>query len=129
MKLLLAEDDVFIRRVAEVALRRDGFTVVAVADGARAVEALHREPFDLVVLGGMMPDTDGPTACRTIRQQPALASLPVVILTARSGTTAEESALESGATAYIKRRFDAYALGSRLREIVAVHREAAGVPA
>jgi CheY-like chemotaxis protein len=129
MKLLLAEDDVFIRRVAEVALRRDGFTVVAVADGARAVEVLRREPFDLVVLDGMMPDMDGPTACRTIRQQPALASLPVVILTARSGTRDEESALESGATAYIKRPFDAYALGSRLREIVAVHREAAGVPA
>jgi two-component system response regulator MprA len=128
MKLLLAEDDLFIRRVAEVALRRDGFTVVTVADGAQALEALRREPFDLVVLDGMMPNIDGLTACRTIRSEAALAAMPIVILSARSQNTDEASALEAGATAYIKKPFDAYALGTRLREIAAMHRQAAGAP-
>jgi DNA-binding response OmpR family regulator len=126
MKLLLAEDDVFIRRVAEVALRRDGFVVVSVADGAEALAALRHDAYDLVVLDGMMPNMDGLTACRTIRAEPAFARMPVVILSARSQNTDEASALEAGATAYIKKPFDAYALGTRLREIAAAHRQAAG---
>jgi DNA-binding response OmpR family regulator len=129
MKLLLAEDDVFIRRVAEVALQRDGFVVVAVTDGAQALASLLTGVFDLVVLDGMMPNMDGLSACRRIREDAALAGLPIVILGARSQNTDEASALAAGATAYIRKPFDAYALGARLREVVARHRQIAGVTA
>lgn len=118
VRILFAEDDPSIRLVAQVALRRAGFVVTAVEDGEAAVRAVRQQPFDLVILDGMMPKLDGLSACRRIREDEATRDLPIVILSARSQNTDEASALAAGATAYIKKPFDAITLGDRLREIL-----------
>jgi DNA-binding response OmpR family regulator len=117
--ILLAEDDPHIRRVSEVALRRDGFEVTTVADGAEALQLLEDRAFDLVVLDGMMPHLDGFEACRRIRANPRTAQVPVIMISARSQTTDESAGREAGAIGYIRKPFDALQLGEEIRRICA----------
>jgi CheY-like chemotaxis protein len=121
--ILLAEDDPHIRRVSEVALRRDGFDVCAVADGLRALRELEARRFDLVVLDGMMPSLDGVEVCRRIKEDPRTRDVPVVLLSARSQVSDEQAGRAAGAAGYIRKPFDALALGAELRRLCG---EAAG---
>jgi two-component system phosphate regulon response regulator PhoB len=115
--ILIAEDDPHIRRVSEIALRRSGFEVAAVADGAEALQLLEDRLFDLVVLDGMMPKLDGLEACRQIKGNPRTAHVPVIMLSARTQATDEAAGLAAGACAYIRKPFNALELGDRIREI------------
>ena len=117
-RVLFAEDDPFIRRVVQIALTRAGFDIVIVEDGAQALAQLALQRFDAIVLDGMMPELDGLEACRRIRADARNDSMPVVILSARSQNTDEVSAHAAGATAYIKKPFDATTLGAELRAIL-----------
>jgi DNA-binding response OmpR family regulator len=116
LSILLAEDDPHIRRVAEVALRREGFVVTSVSDGPDVLEALERATFDLVLLDGMMPTLDGIDVCRRIKANPRTATVPVVMLSARTQASDEAAGLEAGAMAYIRKPFDALRLGRDIRQ-------------
>lgn len=115
--VLLAEDDPYIRRVSEVALRREGFTVTAVSDGVEALQLLQDRLFDVVILDGMMPKLDGLDACRRIKTDPRTAHIPVIMLTARSQAADEQAGREAGAIAYIRKPFDAITIGQQIRTI------------
>jgi DNA-binding response OmpR family regulator len=115
--VLLAEDDPHIRRVSEVALRRDGFDVMTVADGTEALQLLEDRLFDLVVLDGMMPNLDGLEVCRRIKGNPRTAGVPVIMLSARSQSSDEEAGREAGAIGYIRKPFDALSLGGEVRRL------------
>lgn len=117
-RILFAEDDPFIRRVVQIALTRAGFDIVIVGDGALALAQMELQTFDAIVLDGMMPELDGLEACRRIRADARNDSMPVIILSARSQNTDEVSANAAGATAYIKKPFDATTLGAELRAIL-----------
>lgn len=117
--ILLAEDDPHIRRVSEVALRRDGFDVLAVTDGTEALQMLEDRLFDLVVLDGMMPNLDGLEVCRRIRCDPRTSHLPVIMLSARTQASDEAAGEAAGATGYIRKPFDALSLGRQIRAICA----------
>ena len=117
LRLLLADDDPYIRRVAEISLRRDGFAVSVAADGLEALRALTEQEFDLVVLDGIMPGLDGLEACRRIRMDSRTSHLPVVILSARSQQTDETAAAAVGATGYILKPFNALTLGAQVRKV------------
>ena len=115
--LLLAEDDPHIRRVSELALRRDGFDVYSVPDGTAALQLLEQRLFDVIVLDGMMPELDGFDACRRIKANPRTAHIPIIILSARSHAAAAEEGRRAGALAYLCKPFDALALGQRIRQL------------
>jgi two-component system cell cycle response regulator len=117
--ILLAEDDPHIRRVSEIALRRDGFAVMAVSDGTEVLQLLEDRLFDLVVLDGMMPNMDGLEACRRIKADPRTQHIPVVMLSARTQASDEAASHEVGAVGYIRKPFDALLLGSELRRLCA----------
>jgi two-component system phosphate regulon response regulator PhoB len=119
MKVLLAEDDPNIRRVAQVALARAGFVVSVVGDGIEALQLLEDELPDLIVLDGMMPKMDGLDACRRIKANPRTANIPVIILSARSQNADEHAARDVGAIAYIKKPFNALTLGAEVRALLA----------
>jgi len=117
--VLLADDDPFIRRVFEVSLRREGFSVRAVGDGLEALAALESAPVDLVILDGMMPGMDGIDACRRLKANPRTADIPVIMLTARAEASDEEEGLAAGAIGYITKPFDPSTLGRQVRDICA----------
>ena len=115
--VLVAEDDAFIRRVVEVALRRSGLEVRSVVDGLELLEAVETAVPDLVIVDGMMPRLDGIEACRRLKADPRFAHLPVIVLSARSHELDEKAAREAGAIGYIVKPFNANTLAARVREI------------
>ena len=79
-RVLLAEDDRFLRRAAEARLTRHGLVVLTAADGEEALRIARAEPLDLVLLDVIMPKLDGFEVLKTLRQDAATARLPVIVL-------------------------------------------------
>lgn len=118
MNLLLVDDDADIRLVARMALKRSGFTVTAVDNGAAAIAAVRASPPDVILLDWMMPEMDGPEVCRRLKEDPVLRVVPVIFLTARSQSAEIARGLALGAAGYIVKPFDALTLGDEVRKLL-----------
>ncbi len=103
LRILLAEDHPVNRKLAQVMLERAGHRVVAVKNGQAAIEALEREPFDLVLMDVQMPEMDGLTATRLIRARPEWADLPIIAMTAYALKGDRERCLEAGMNDYVSK--------------------------
>ena len=79
-RVLLAEDDRFLRRAAEARLRRHGLEVLTAADGEEALRLARAEPLDLVLLDVVMPKLEGFEVLKLLKQDEATARIPVIIL-------------------------------------------------
>ncbi|HEV7730514.1 MAG TPA: response regulator [Candidatus Binatia bacterium] len=100
-RVLLAEDNPVNRLVACRLLERQGFVVVAVEDGAQAVEAHAREPFDVILMDVQMPVMDGFEATAAIRAREQMRRTPIVALTAHAMKGDMERCLAGGMDAYV----------------------------
>lgn len=98
--VLLVEDDQLLRKAAESALRRDGFRVLAAANGEEALQTVATEVPDLVLLDLVMPGIQGYDVLRALKSDPATADVPVVILTNLGQGADVQRAMEAGAVAY-----------------------------
>ncbi|HYQ26798.1 MAG TPA: ATP-binding protein, partial [Polyangiaceae bacterium] len=94
--------------------------VEAVADGSAALAAIRQHPPALVLLDVMMPNIDGPTLVRLLRDDAALRTLPIMLLSARAGDEATESGLASGADDYLVKPFSARELVARVATQIAL---------
>lgn len=117
-RILVADDDVDIRELVEFKLTTMGHDITAVSDGAAAVEACQASRPDLAVLDVMMPGVSGLDAIRAIRADPALADLPVILLTARAQESDVETGFDSGADDYITKPFSPRELASRVEALL-----------
>ncbi len=114
--LLLAEDDQSVREALQRALKFEGYEVIAVGDGAQALEALLTIEPDVIVLDVMMPSVDGLVACRRIRDKGV--RTPILMLTARHEVQDRVAGLDAGADDYLVKPFDLEELLARLRALV-----------
>jgi CheY-like chemotaxis protein len=119
MRVLLVEDDPDIQLVARTSLNRSGFTVTVTSNGPAALEQVRTNRPDVILLDWMMPDMDGPEVCRRLKDDPATSEIPIIFLTARSQQSEIARGLALGATGYIVKPFDALALGTQVREMLA----------
>jgi two-component system response regulator MtrA len=117
-RILVADDDVDIRELVEFKLSTMGHDIVAVGDGAAAVEACRAQKPDLAVLDVMMPGVSGLDAIKEIRADPSLADLPVILLTARAQESDVETGFDSGADDYITKPFSPRELASRVEALL-----------
>ena len=115
MKILIVEDEDGIRELISLYLSREGYDVVAVGDGERALSVLERDAFDLVVLDLMLPGVDGFTVCRRIRET---ANTPIIMLTARADDVDKVLGLELGADDYVTKPFNPRELVARVRAVL-----------
>ena len=118
-RILVADDDVDIRELVEFKLSTMGHDIIAVGDGAAAVEACRAQKPDLAVLDVMMPGVSGLDAIRQIRSDPSLADLPVILLTARAQESDVETGFDAGADDYITKPFSPRELASRVEALLA----------
>ena len=115
MRVLIADDDPALRHGLFVHLTRWGFEPGVCADGAEALEVLHRpDPPRLALLDWNMPGADGLELCREIRSVPHLASMYVVLLTAHSARDQMVAGLVCGADEYMVKPVDWELLRVRL---------------
>ena len=96
-------------------LLRDDYSVATATDGEQAWALLQRRPIDVVVSDVMMPKLDGFGLTARIKGSPGFAHLPVILVTARGGSEACVSGLESGADDYIAKPFSPLELKARVR--------------
>jgi len=119
-RILLAEDDRFLRRAAEAALKRAGFTVLAAADGEEALRMARAEKPDLVLLDLIMPKLQGFEVLKALKADPGTATIPVVVLSNLGQDGDVRRALEGGAVAYlVKANLSLDELVARARETLA----------
>lgn len=124
-KVLVVDDEVFIRRMIEVRLRVAGFTVIEAENGVDAVEKTISERPDLIIMDVMMPRMDGFQACEAIRSNPEISGTPILMLTARGQQIDVEKAMALGILEYITKPFSPKELADKVVEILnAVRREA-----
>ena len=98
--------------------RRSGTRSSPSSDGAAAIDACQAQRPDLAVLDVMMPGVSGLDAIRAIRADPALADLPVILLTARAQESDVETGFDSGADDYITKPFSPRELASRVQALL-----------
>ncbi|MBT4497406.1 MAG: response regulator [Gemmatimonadetes bacterium] len=84
-KVLIVDDEPDVAGYLEMLLRDSGYDTATVGDGAAALESVRKEPPDLVTLDISMPKASGTRFYKEVRTDPALASIPVIIVTAVTG--------------------------------------------
>jgi two-component system response regulator MtrA len=111
-KVLIVEDDPSVRESTALVLERAGLEVTGAENGETALDLLHGDGFDAVVLDLMLPGIDGFEVCRRLRKR---TGVPVIMLTARADVRDVVAGLELGADDYIVKPFDGIELVARLR--------------
>ena len=104
--VLVADDDPDILELVTYILKSEGYEVVSAPDGLQALELARARRPQLAVLDVSMPNLDGLEVTRRLRADAELASLPVILLTARVAAADQERGLEAGATDYIPKPVD-----------------------
>jgi DNA-binding response OmpR family regulator len=99
-RVLLADDDRYLRRAAEARLRQQGFTVLTAADGEEALQVALAERPDIILLDLIMPKVQGFEVLRALKQAEATAAIPVIVLSNLGQESDRAQCLESGAAAY-----------------------------
>jgi two-component system phosphate regulon response regulator PhoB len=113
-RVLLVDDDRDIREVVGAMLDAVGLTVEAATSAEEALERVRASIFDLLVLDWNLPGMTGIELCRLVRRDPALATLPVLFLTAHASSRDVVEAFASGADDYVVKPFRAPELGARI---------------
>ena len=114
-RILVADDEPAIRDSLTYALARAGWEVEAVADGPTALELALGSPFDAVLLDVMLPGMSGLDVCRRVRAE---STVPILMLTARTGEVDRVVGLEVGADDYVAKPFSLAELIARIRAIL-----------
>ena len=114
-KILLVDDDRELCASLQRLLRMDGFTVTAVHDANRGIEAATGRSHELVVLDVMLPGGDGRTVLRKVR---AVSDVPIIMLTARGNESDRIAGLEAGADDYLPKPFNPRELVARIRAVL-----------
>lgn len=114
-KILVVEDDMVSGTLLKKLLTKQGHEVTHVVDGEKALAVFKETPFRIVVTDWMMPNMDGPTLCRHIREQHTAQYVYIILLTAKDDKADAVAGLESGADDYIVKPFDKDELMARIR--------------
>ncbi|SCF15134.1 GAF sensor hybrid histidine kinase [Micromonospora coriariae] len=117
-RILVADDNSDMRAYLSRLLTGQGWRVRTVTDGRQALDAVHRDPPDLLLTDVMMPVLDGFELVRRLRADPAARALPVLVLSARAGGDASVAGLSLGADDYLVKPFAAAELIARIRAVI-----------
>lgn len=116
-RILLAEDDRFLRKAAETTLRRHGFEVLLAVDGEEALRVATGSSPDLILLDMIMPKLQGFEVLQALKADPGTAGIPVVVLSNLGQESDIQRALSAGAVAYlVKANLSLQELVKRVRE-------------
>jgi len=118
-RVLVVEDETDIAQLIKHTLERGGdANVEVVSTGDAALRSVGETPPDLMILDLNLPVVDGTEVCRLIRARPATASLPIIMLTARTTESDRVSGLDLGADDYVTKPFSLRELAARVRAVL-----------
>ena len=117
--ILVVDDNELNRDLLSRRLRRDGHSVVIAEHGRAALEALAREPFDLMLLDSMMPELTGYEVLEIVKKDPALRHIPIVMITAATEDESIVRCLSLGADDHLPKPFNPAILRARVASSLA----------
>jgi two-component system, OmpR family, phosphate regulon response regulator PhoB len=117
-KILIVEDDPPLAELLHWHITQAGFDAISTADGEEALLLIEEERPDLVILDWMIESLSGIEVCRRIRRMGEFASLPVIMLTARSAEDDRLRGLETGADDYVTKPFSPAELVMRVKAVL-----------
>ena len=112
--VLAVDDDPSVLEAIRLGLEGDGLRVVVASDGGEALAILERHHIDVVILDIMMPGIDGWMTLMDMRNNPALADIPVIILSAKTQDEAKILAFKQGVQQYVTKPFNVLELSARV---------------
>jgi CheY-like chemotaxis protein len=125
-RLLVVDDDPFQRKLLAKYLGSEPYEIAFAADSSEAFALAMAEPPDLILMDVMLPDVDGVEATRRLRAFPALAKVPVVMLTGKSGRETVVESRRAGASDFLVKPIDRSVLIAKIRDILAAAEPKAG---
>ena len=117
-KVLIVDDEPHMLRVTELSLKKGGYTLLLGRNGREAVELARRELPSLIIMDVLMPEVDGLTALRQLKQDPATRPIPVIMLTARGHVMTRQEAEDSGAAVFLTKPFSPTQLLNEARRLI-----------
>lgn len=117
-RILVAEDDLDIARLIQFQLRFHGFEVITASDGAEALQLARKERPALMLIDWMMPVMDGLQAVTTLKADPELHQIPVILMTAKAQAQDVRAGLAAGAVAYLVKPFPLDQLVSTIQGVL-----------
>ena len=124
-KVLVADDSIAVRKVAERLLTEAGFGVVLAANGEEAIAYLANQKPDLIVSDVIMPDKSGYEICAYVRAQKAIADTPVLLISGIVNGEVTKQAESCHADGVLKKPFQSTSLKDRVIELLAKRQSAA----
>ena len=117
-RVLIADDDVDALRLVGMMLERQGYEILAAANGQQALQkAIETQP-DLLILDVMMPDMDGYEVASKIRSHPATESIPILMFTAKTSVNDKIAGFQAGADDYLTKPIHPRELASRVEALL-----------
>ena len=117
-RILIVDDEPHIVIPVEFLMRREGYEVSVARDGEAGLAAIRTQPPDLVILDVMMPKLNGFEVCEAVRADPDLATVRILMLTAKGREAEKKKGLELGADAYIPKPFSTHDLVATVRSLL-----------
>ena len=120
-KVLVVDDDAFIRRPLEFILREEGFVPFTAVDGNDCLKKVAETRPDLIILDVMMPGRDGFEVCRMLKDDPDLADIPIILLSARGRENDRNKGLMLGAAEFMTKPYSPSDLLRRVRQLLSMN--------
>ena len=118
-RILIIDDEDDIREVAALSLEAmAGWRILTANSGASGIEIAVAEQPDAILMDVMMPDVDGPTTFRKMQQNPAIAHIPVLLLTAKVQGVDQRRFAGLGVAAILFKPFDPLTLAEQISEVL-----------
>ncbi len=117
-KILIADDNENIRDALTYLLEDEGYELLLAKDGADTLRKVRERKPDILFLDIMMPEINGYDVCRTIKNDPDLKSIYVIMLTAKGQVAEQERGKEVGADEYIVKPFSPMEILSRVKNLL-----------
>ena len=116
LSILLVEDEENLQEALRLNFEMEGYEVTSAYDGAAALDAVHNEYFDLIILDVMLPEIDGISVCENIRLSNT--EIPILILSAKNSSADRVLGLKKGADDYLTKPFDLEELLLRVDKLI-----------
>lgn len=113
--ILLIEDNIELSNLIEVFLKKEGFSFMCVSTGEDAIQWLHTHDVCIILLDILLPQMDGFTVCKHIRQEK---NIPIIIMSTCSGKSDKLTGFELGADDYIEKPIDPDLLCAKIRAVL-----------
>lgn len=117
-KVLIVDDSNSIRDMVSFTLKSAGYTTIEAKDGLEGLNAAKLGSFDLVISDVNMPNMDGISLCKELRQLPPFKFTPILMLTTESSTDMKMKGKEAGATGWLVKPFNPDKLLQTIKRVV-----------